>query len=75
MDEAKSLRVEPKLDLDPKGELKSISLIIITHPSLEEALDKINLRVTNPREILDIYEESTLELQKENDITSMEVTS
>ena len=25
----------------------------MTHPSLEEALDKINLRVTNPREILD----------------------
>ena len=29
------------------------SLISITHPSLEEALDKINPRVTNPREILD----------------------
>ena len=25
----------------------------MTHPSLEEALDEINLRVTNPREILD----------------------
>jgi hypothetical protein len=38
MDKAKSLRVEPKPDLHPKGELKSISLINITHPSLEEVL-------------------------------------
>ena len=53
MDKAKTLRVEPKPVLDPNGELKSISLINITHPSLEEALNKINLRVTNPREILD----------------------
>ena len=66
--EAESLRVEPKPDLDPKGELKSISQINMTHPSLEEALDKINPRVTNPREILDIHEESTLELEKEDDI-------
>ena len=28
----------------------------------------INLRVTNPREILDIHEESTLELEKEDNI-------
>ena len=42
-----------QLGLDPNGELKSISLINITHPSLEEALDKTNLRITNPREILD----------------------
>jgi hypothetical protein len=41
-DKAKSLRVEPKPD--PKGELKSIFLINMTHPSLEETLDKINLR-------------------------------
>ena len=68
LDEAESLRVEPKPDLDPKGELKSISLINMTHPSLEEALDKIIPRVTNPRENLDIHEESTLELEKENDI-------
>ena len=53
---------------DPKGELKSISLINMTHPSLEEALDKINPRVTNPRENLDIHEESTLELEREDDI-------
>ena len=58
--------VEPKPD--PKGELKSISLINMTHLGLEEALDKINLRVTNPSEILDIHEESTLELEKEDDI-------
>ena len=51
IDKAKTLRIEPKLD--PKGELKSIPLINMTHPSLKETLDKINLRVTNPREILD----------------------
>jgi hypothetical protein len=33
--------------------VKSISLINKTHLSLEEALVKINLRVPNPREILD----------------------
>jgi hypothetical protein len=66
LDKAKTLRLEPKPD--PKGELKSISLINMTHLSLEEALNKINLRVTNPREFLDIHEESTLELEKEDDI-------
>jgi hypothetical protein len=40
----------------------------MTHPSLEEALDEINLRVTNSREILGIHEESTLELEKDDDI-------
>ena len=51
----------------------------MTHPSLEEALDKINQRFTNPREILDnkmetmfltidIHEETTLEIEKEDDI-------
>ena len=68
LDEAEALRIEPKPILDPKGELNSISLINMAHPSLEEALDKINPRVNNPREILDIYEESTLELEKEDDI-------
>ena len=53
MDKNKTLRVEPNPISDPNGELKSISLINMTHPSLEEALDKINLRVTNPWEILD----------------------
>ena len=66
MDKVETLRLEPKPD--PKGELKSISLINMTHPSLEEALDKINPKVTNPSEILDIHEESTLELEKEDDI-------
>ena len=51
MDKAKTLRIEPKSE--PKGELKSISLINMTHRSLEEALEKINPRVTNPWEILD----------------------
>ena len=51
MDKAKILRIEPKPDA--RGELKSISLTNMTHPSFEEALDKINPRVTNPREILD----------------------
>ena len=68
MDKDETLRVESKPSLDPNGELKSISLINITHPSLEEALNKINPRVTNPSEILGIHEESTLELEKEDDI-------
>ena len=53
LDEVGSLWVESKPDLDPKGELKSISLINMTHLSLEETLDKINPRVTNPWKILD----------------------
>ena len=53
MDKDEALWVESKLGLDPNSELKSITLINMTHPSLEEALDKINLRVTNLREILD----------------------
>jgi hypothetical protein len=68
LDEAKTLRVESKPSLDPNGEHKSISLINITHLSLEDALNKINLRVTNPSEILDIHGELTLELKKEGDI-------
>jgi hypothetical protein len=68
MDKDKALRVEPKPDLDPKGELKSISLINMTHLSLVKALDTINPRVTNAREILDIHEESTLELENQDDI-------
>ena len=88
MDKDKALWVESKLGLDPNGELKSISLNM-THPSLEEALDEINLRATNPWEILDnkesikchrhgmmetmltpidIYKETLLELEKEDDI-------
>jgi hypothetical protein len=53
MDKDKALWVESKLGLDPNSELKSISLINMTHPSLEEALDEINLRVSYPWEILD----------------------
>ena len=66
MDMAETLRLEPKPD--PKGVLKSIPLINKTHPSLEEALDKINPRVTIPSKILDFHEESTLELEKEDEI-------
>ena len=40
----------------------------MTHPNLEEVLDKNNSRVTNLGEILDIHEESTMELEKEDDI-------
>ena len=90
MDKDEALWVESKLDLDANGELKSISIINITHPILEEALDEINLRATNPWEILDnktsnechrhgmmetilspidINEESTLELGKEDYIS------
>ena len=53
MDKDKALWVESILGLDPNGELKSISLINITRPSLENALDEINPRATNPWEILD----------------------
>ena len=42
-----------EVGFDPNSELKSISLINMTHPSLEEVLAKINLRVTNPWEVLD----------------------
>jgi endonuclease IV len=41
-----------KLSLDLSSELKSISSINMTHPSLE-VLDKTNPRDTNPWEILD----------------------
>ena len=41
MDKGKALWVESNLGLDPNGELKSISLINMTHSSLEEALNKI----------------------------------
>jgi hypothetical protein len=44
MDEDDALLLASKLGLDSNGELKSISLINITHPSLEEALDE-----TKPR--------------------------
>ena len=68
MDKAETLRVESNPSLDPNGELKTISLINMTHPSMEEPLDKINPGVTNPSEILDFHEESTLELEMEDDI-------
>ena len=53
MEKDEALWVESKLGLDSNSELKSISLINITQPSLEEALDEINPRATNPWEILD----------------------
>jgi hypothetical protein len=53
MDKDEALWVESKLGLDSNSELKSISFTNMTHPSLEEALDKINPRDTNPWEILD----------------------
>jgi hypothetical protein len=53
MDKYEALWVESKLGLDSNNKLKSISLINMTHPSLEEALDEINPKITNPREILD----------------------
>ena len=42
MDKDEALWVESKLGLDSNSELKSISFINMTHPSLEEALDEIN---------------------------------
>jgi hypothetical protein len=47
-DKDEALWVESKLGLDSNSELKSISLINMTHPSLKEALDEINPRDTNP---------------------------
>jgi len=75
LDEVEASRKEPKPILYPKDELKSISLINMTHPILEEALDKINPRVTNPREILDIHEKSILELEKEDGINEHFMTT
>ena len=46
MDKDEILWVESKHNLDPNSELKSISLINMTHPSLEEALDEINREPT-----------------------------
>jgi hypothetical protein len=48
MDKDKALWIESKLGLDPNGELKSISSMNMTHPSLEKALDETNTRDTNP---------------------------
>ena len=53
MDRDEALWVESKFGLDPNGELKLISLVNMTHPSLEEALDEIYPRATNSWEILD----------------------
>ena len=67
MDEA--LWVESKLGLDSNSELKSTSLINMTHPSLEEALEKITPIISNPRKILHIHEETSLKLEKEDYIS------
>jgi hypothetical protein len=53
MDKDEALWLGSKLSLDPNGELKPISSMNMTHPSLEEVLDEINLRDSNPWEILD----------------------
>jgi hypothetical protein len=53
MDKDKALWVESKPGLDSNSEFNSIPFANMTHPSLEEALDKINPRATNPWEILD----------------------
>jgi hypothetical protein len=48
MDKDKALWVESKLGLDSNGEFKSTPFVNMTHPSLEEVLDKTNPRDTNP---------------------------
>jgi hypothetical protein len=53
MEEDEALVLASKLGLDSNGELKSISVVNITHPSLEKALDETKLRDTNPWEILE----------------------
>ena len=67
MDKDEALWVESKLGLDSNSEFESTSLINMTHPSLEEALDEITPRVSNLRKILHIHEETSLELEKEDD--------
>ena len=47
----------------------------MTHPSRKESPDKINLRVTNPSEIFDIHEESTMKIGEEDDISEHEIYS
>ena len=68
MDKDEALWVESKLGLDSKSELESTSLINMTHLGLEEALDEINPRANNLRKILHIHEETSLELEKKDDI-------
>ena len=68
MDKDEALWVESKFGLDSNSELQSISLINVTQPSLEEAFDKITPRVSNPRKILHIHEETPLEFEKEDAI-------
>jgi len=53
MEEDKTLELASKLSLNSNGELKSISLINITHPSLEKALEETNLGDINSWEILE----------------------
>ena len=68
MDEAKALRIKPKPNLN--GELKSISLINMTHPSLEETSYKIN-----PRVPWTFMKNQPWSLKRNITLTSMEATS
>jgi len=53
MEEDEALVLAFELGLDSNGELKSISLVNMTHPSLEKALDETNPRDINSWEILE----------------------
>jgi len=53
MEEDEVLALASKLGLNSNVELKSISLVNKTHPSLEKALDETNLRDNNSWEILE----------------------
>jgi len=53
MEEDEVLALASKLGLNSNVELKSISLLNKTHPSLEKALDETNLRDINSWEILE----------------------
>ena len=75
MDKDKILSIESKLNSDPNGELKSISLINMTHPSLEEGLDKINLRVTNQGKFWTFMKTQPWSLKRKMTSMSMEVIS
>jgi hypothetical protein len=53
MEEDEALVLASKLGLESNGELKSISVVNITHPSLEKALNETKLRDTDAWEILE----------------------
>ena len=75
MDKDEALWVESKLGLDSNSELESISLINMNHPSLEEALDKINPRSSIQGKFWTFMKNQPWSLKRKMMSTSMEATS